>query len=48
MARLLFLGTGSIAQNTTKIANTMNMEVIGINTDAHSVEALVKHMLLKI
>ncbi|MBO3066380.1 phosphoglycerate dehydrogenase [Staphylococcus shinii] len=35
--RLLFLGTGSIAQNTAKIANTMNMEVFGINTTGHDV-----------
>ncbi|MEB7385532.1 phosphoglycerate dehydrogenase [Staphylococcus xylosus] len=45
--RLLFLGTGSIAQNTTKIANTMNMEVIGINTDAHSVEGFSKTYAIK-
>lgn len=45
--RLLFLGTGSIAQNTAKIANTMNMEVLGINTNAHSVEDFSKTYAIK-
>ncbi|MEB6171427.1 phosphoglycerate dehydrogenase [Staphylococcus pseudoxylosus] len=45
--RLLFLGTGSIAQNTAKIANTMNMEVLGINTNAHIVEGFSKTYAIK-
>ncbi|MEB5784386.1 phosphoglycerate dehydrogenase [Staphylococcus pseudoxylosus] len=45
--RLLFLGTGSIAQNTAKIANTMNMEVLGINTNAQSVEGFSKTYAIK-
>ncbi|OIS55504.1 hydroxyacid dehydrogenase [Staphylococcus equorum] len=39
---ILFLGTGSIAQYTTNIANAMNMKVIGINTNGHSVEGFSK------
>ncbi|NWK83880.1 hydroxyacid dehydrogenase [Staphylococcus sp. GSSP0090] len=36
--KILFLGTGSIAQKTAKIANAFGMDVIGMNTTGHDVE----------
>ncbi|PHK49552.1 phosphoglycerate dehydrogenase [Staphylococcus edaphicus] len=40
--KILFLGTGSIAQYTARIANIMGMEVLGINTTGHAVEGFDK------
>ncbi|MEY8604442.1 phosphoglycerate dehydrogenase [Staphylococcus nepalensis] len=36
--KVLFLGTGSIAQKTAKIANAMDVIVQGVNTSGHSVD----------
>ena len=40
--KLLFLGTGSIAQKTATIANAMDMIVQGVNTTGHPVDGFSK------
>lgn len=40
--KILFIGTGSIAQQTARIANVMGMTVMGVNTTGHTIEGFSK------